>query len=99
MTMEELMAVGFEQLRVRLEQYIAQQIRATTTALRGGQPVMQEETIQGNQEEVPEPEVQPGRERRNRRAVEVSEFLKLKPPTFCGTNPKEEPQHFLQDLG
>ena len=58
----------------------------------------EEEYVETEEEEEQEPENPPMSKRRSQRAALVNDFLRLQPPTFYGTKPDEDPQHFVQDI-
>ena len=81
-----------------MQQAIAMEVRGTLTALLGEQLGGRGNIAPEGQTQEQEPEIPPTRAVRDRRVSDVTNFLKLKPPTFCGTDPKEDPQHFLRDI-
>ena len=94
MTIEERIAAGFQELRTELQFQIDRQLRT----LMGDQQGRLNDQNVGVQQETQEQE-RPASPRGNRvREATVVNFLKLKPPTFCGTEEGEDPQDFIQDI-
>ena len=84
-TAVEVLVAGFQELRQQLQQVQQAVAGLSRNRTEGVEAMATEEHI-----EVPQQERPPARADRGRRDVEVANFLKLKPPTFCGTDPKED---------